>query len=82
MFNGQSPSPHASGSTQNGRNNMDVNLSKFLYAHAITFNVLHSLYWCDMVTAINNAPKGYRNRKNDKPRTISLEKQKAKTIIL
>ena len=42
------------------------------------FNVLRSPYWHEMVSAINDAPKGYRSPRYDKARTVGLDHDKAK----
>ena len=43
-----------------------------------TFNVLRSPYWHEMVSAINDAPKGYKSPGYDKARTMGLDPEKAK----
>ena len=43
------------------RNDLDSKIFRFLYACGVPFNVLRSPYWHEMVSAINDAPKGYRS---------------------
>eukprot|EP00253_Pinus_taeda_P034313 PITA_34313 len=43
------------------RNDVDSKVYRFLYACGIPFNVLRSPYWHEMVSAINDAPKGYKS---------------------
>ena len=57
---------------------MDSNFYEFLYACGVPFNVLRSPYWHEMVSAINDAPKGYKSPGYDKPRTVGLDHEKAK----
>jgi hypothetical protein len=97
MFGGQSPSPppHASGSLpmhlkhrtianfldQSCRDDMDAKVFSVIYAYGISFNVLYSPYWHDMVYAINDAPKGYRGPKYDKLKTTGLDKKRCSGTI-
>eukprot|EP00253_Pinus_taeda_P019326 PITA_19326 len=60
------------------RNYVDSKVYKFLYACGIPFNVLRSPYWHEMVSAINDAPKGYKSPGYDKARTVGLYHEKAK----
>ena len=57
---------------------MDSNIYRFLYAYGIPFNVLCSPYWDKMVSAINDAPKGYKSPGYDKARTVGLDHENAK----
>ena len=57
---------------------MDSKKFRFLYACGVPFNVLRSPYWHEMVSAINDAPKGYRRLGYDKARTVGLDHEKAK----
>ena len=57
---------------------MDSKVYRFLYACGIPFNVLRSPYWHEMVSAINDAPKGYKSPGYDKARTVGLDNEKAK----
>jgi hypothetical protein len=97
MFNGRSPSPHASGSSpmhlghrtisdfldQGCRDDMDAKVFRVLYACGIPFNVLRSPYWHEMVQAINNAPKGYKSPKGmTKPEPWDLTRKEPKSIML
>jgi hypothetical protein len=51
------------------RDAVDLKIMKFLAANGISFNVLRSPYYSEMVTAINNAPKGYKGPGSEKART-------------
>ena len=57
---------------------MDSKVYRFLYACGIPFNVLRSPYWHEMVSAINDAPKGYKSPGYDKARIVGLDHEKAK----
>ncbi|KAL7184654.1 hypothetical protein ACSBR2_026742 [Camellia fascicularis] len=46
--------------------------------NGIAFNVVRSLWWADMVTTINNAPKGYKSPNYEKVRTSLLDKEPSK----
>ena len=60
---------------------MDSKVYRFLYACGIPFNVLRSPYWHEMVSAINDAPKGYKSPRYDKARTVGLDHEKAKISL-
>ena len=60
------------------RNDVDSKVYRFLYACGVPFNVLRSPYWHEMVSAINDAPKGYKSPGYDKARTVGLDHEKAK----
>ena len=64
---------------QGGRDNVDSKVYRFLYACSIPFNVLRSLYWHEMVQAINGTPKGYRSPKQELWDLIGKE---SKSIML
>ena len=57
---------------------MDSKKFRFLYACGVPFNVLRSPYWHEMVSAINDAPKGYKSHGYDKARTVEIDHEKAK----
>ena len=57
---------------------MDSKIFWFLYACGISFNVLRSPYWHEMVSTINDAPKGYKSPGYDKARIVGLDHEKAK----
>ena len=57
---------------------MDSKIYQFLYACGIPFNVLCSPYWHEMVSGINDVPKGYKSPGYDKARTIGLDHEKTK----
>ncbi|KAL7184660.1 hypothetical protein ACSBR2_026747 [Camellia fascicularis] len=48
------------------------------YSNDIAFNVVRSLWWANMVTAINDAPKGYKSPNYEKVRTNLLDKEQHK----
>jgi len=60
------------------RNDVDSKVYRFLYACGIPFNVFRSPYWHEMVSTINDAPKGYKSPGYDKARTVGLDHEKAK----
>eukprot|EP01018_Ginkgo_biloba_P003434 Gb_31361 [translate_table: standard] len=43
-----------------GREDVDSRVARCIYACSISFNVVRSPYWQDMVRAINDGPKGYK----------------------
>ncbi|KAF2300455.1 hypothetical protein GH714_013512 [Hevea brasiliensis] len=47
-----------------------------LCANGIPFNVLRNPQFCEMITAINNAPKGYKAPSYEKARTVLLDECK------
>eukprot|EP00253_Pinus_taeda_P025012 PITA_25012 len=49
--------------------------------HVGYFNVLRSPYWHKIVSAINDAPKGYKSPGYDKARTVGLDHEKAKISL-
>jgi hypothetical protein len=55
-----------------GRDEVDTNAVRFLYACGIPFSVLRSPYWHDLVKGINEAPN------YEKARTMLLDREKAK----
>ncbi|CAN6243746.1 unnamed protein product [Urochloa humidicola] len=55
------------------RDAVDLKVLKFIAANGIPFNVLRSPYYSEMVTAINNAPKGYKGPGSEKARTTLLD---------
>ena len=57
---------------------MDSKKFRFLYACGVPFNVLRSPYWHEMVSAINDAPKGYKSPGYSKVRTVGLDHEKEK----
>jgi hypothetical protein len=57
---------------------VDAKIFKFLYPCGIRFNVLCSPYWHEMVQTTNGAPKGYKNLRYDKARTLGLDMERAK----
>lgn len=91
-FSGRSPSIHGSGFSsmhsgcrtilnfldQGCRDDVDAKVLCFLYASDITFNVLRSPYWHEMVEAIHGASKGYKSPRYNKARTMGLDKEKTK----
>ncbi|CAL5098119.1 unnamed protein product [Urochloa decumbens] len=55
------------------RDAADMKIIKFIAANGISFNVLRSPYYSEMVSAINNAPKGYKGPGSEKGRTTLLD---------
>ncbi|XP_028074197.1 uncharacterized protein LOC114276609 [Camellia sinensis] len=60
------------------REEVDQTVSRCLYSNGIAFNVVRSPRWTDMVTAINNTPKGYKSPNYEKARTNLLDKEQSK----
>ncbi|KAK9284059.1 hypothetical protein L1049_012319 [Liquidambar formosana] len=60
------------------REEVDQKVARCLYGNGIAFHVMRSPLWADMVTAINNAPKGYKSPNYDKVRTALLDKEQGK----
>ncbi|KAH9291975.1 hypothetical protein KI387_042840, partial [Taxus chinensis] len=54
----------------------DECIARCVYANGLSFNVVRSPYWHEMVKAINEAPKGYKAPGFEKIRTTLLERQK------
>eukprot|EP01018_Ginkgo_biloba_P019677 Gb_31487 [translate_table: standard] len=61
----------------NKREEVDNRVARCFYACNISFNVVHSPYWQDMVRTINDGPKGYKSPSFEKVRTILLTKKKS-----
>eukprot|EP01018_Ginkgo_biloba_P033073 Gb_05464 [translate_table: standard] len=59
------------------REDVDSRVARCIYACDISFNVVHSPYWQDMVRAINDCPKGYKTPLFEKVRTTLLTKEKS-----
>lgn len=55
------------------RDAVDLKIMQFIAANGISFNVLRSPHYSEMVTAINNAPKGYKGPGSEKARTTLLD---------
>ncbi|KAL7209969.1 hypothetical protein ACSBR1_031524 [Camellia fascicularis] len=60
------------------REEVDQTIARCLHCNGIAFNVVMSPWWADMVTAINNAPKGYKSPNYEKVRTNLLDKEQSK----
>ena len=60
------------------RNDVDSIINQFLYARGIPFNLLFSPYWHEMVSTVNDAPKGYKSLGHDKGSTARLDHEKEK----
>jgi hypothetical protein len=58
------------------REDTDQSIARCLYANGISFNVVRSPYWQEMVRSINEAPKGYKSPGYEKVRTTLLIKEK------
>jgi hypothetical protein len=55
------------------RDVVDLKVMKFIAGCGISFNVSRSPYYSEMVTAINNAPKGCKGPGSEKARTTLLD---------
>eukprot|EP01018_Ginkgo_biloba_P020701 Gb_30291 [translate_table: standard] len=60
-----------------GREDVDSRVARCIYACGISFNVVRSSYWQDMVRAINDGPKGYKTSSFEKVQTTLLTKEKS-----
>ena len=60
------------------REDVDQKIARCIYGNGIAFNVVRSPLWADMITAINNAPKGYKSPNYEKMRTSLLDKKQGK----
>ncbi|XP_026438026.1 uncharacterized protein LOC113336291 [Papaver somniferum] len=60
---------------KHSRDDVDQKIARCLYVNAIPMNVLRSPSWAEMVSAINNAPKGYKSPSYEKARTSLLDKE-------
>eukprot|EP01018_Ginkgo_biloba_P021027 Gb_40274 [translate_table: standard] len=60
-----------------GREDVDSRVARCIYACGVSFNVVRSPYWQDMVRAINDGPKGYKTPSFEKVRTTLLTKEKS-----
>eukprot|EP01018_Ginkgo_biloba_P021120 Gb_25769 [translate_table: standard] len=58
-----------------GREDVDSHVARCIYACGISFNVVRSSYWQDMVRAINDGPKGYKTPSFEKVQTTLLTKE-------
>eukprot|EP01018_Ginkgo_biloba_P010454 Gb_26948 [translate_table: standard] len=59
------------------REDIDNRVARCIYSCGISFNVVRSPYWQDMVRAINDGPKGYKTPSFEKVRTTLLTKEKS-----
>lgn len=55
------------------RDAVDLKVMAFFVANGISFNAFRSPQYSEMVTAINNAPKGYKGPSSEKARTTLLD---------
>eukprot|EP00253_Pinus_taeda_P034789 PITA_34789 len=55
-----------------GREVADEHVAHCIYANELAFNLVHSLYWKQMIKAVNEAPKGYKSPGYEKVRTTLL----------
>lgn len=60
------------------RDAVDLSILECMAANGIPFNIFRSPLFTKMVTAINNAPKGYKAPSSEKARTILLDACKRK----
>lgn len=58
-----------------GREIADRNVGRCIYANGLSFNLVRSPYWKEMVRSINEAPKGYKSPGYEKVRGMLLEKE-------
>eukprot|EP01018_Ginkgo_biloba_P029099 Gb_23940 [translate_table: standard] len=58
-----------------GREDVDNRVARCIYVCGISFNVVRSPYWQDMVRAINDGPKGYKTPSFVKVQTTLLTKK-------
>ncbi|KAL7184644.1 hypothetical protein ACSBR2_026733 [Camellia fascicularis] len=61
---------------------VDRTIARCLYSNGIAFNVMRSPWWADMVTTVNNAPKGYKSPNYENVRTSLLDKEPSKAIFI
>eukprot|EP01018_Ginkgo_biloba_P009879 Gb_04501 [translate_table: standard] len=59
------------------REDVDSRVARCIYACGMSFNVVRSPYWQDMVRAINDSPKGYKTPSFEKVQTTLLTKEKS-----
>ncbi|KAG5561819.1 hypothetical protein RHGRI_004760 [Rhododendron griersonianum] len=64
----------------NDKEDVDQRVARFFYGNGIHFIVARSPFWTNMVTGINNAPKGYKAPNYEKIRTSLLDKEQSKVI--
>eukprot|EP01018_Ginkgo_biloba_P004698 Gb_23227 [translate_table: standard] len=60
-----------------GREDIDSRVARCIYTCSISFNVVRSPYWQDMVRAINDGSKEYKTPLFEKVRTTLLTKEKS-----
>eukprot|EP01018_Ginkgo_biloba_P021227 Gb_34311 [translate_table: standard] len=60
------------------RDNINYAITRLFYACGIPFNTARSLYYEEMVHAINNGPKGYKPLGYDKLRTTLIDNEKSR----
>ena len=59
-----------------GRDEIDRRVARAISACALSFNVVRSPYWKDMLKAVNEAPRGYKGPNFEKVRTTLQLKKK------
>ena len=59
-----------------GREEAETRVSRAIYAYGIPFNVVRSLYWQDLVRAINTAPQGFKGPNYEKLKKKLLKKER------
>jgi len=67
------PNPLAKSFGVAQRESVDMEVTKFLCANGIPFNVLRSPQFSQMVMAIRNGPKDYKGPSSEKARTTLLD---------
>jgi hypothetical protein len=70
---GTTPNPLAKSFGVAQRESVDMEITKFLCANGIPFNVLRSPQFSQMIMAIKNGPKDYKGSSSEKARTTLLD---------
>lgn len=53
----------------------DRSVGRALYANGLSFNLVRSPYWRDMIRKVNEVPKGYKDPGYEKVHRILLERE-------
>jgi hypothetical protein len=59
-----------------GREEVESRVARAIFACGISYNVVWSPYWQDLVRAINTTPQGFKGPNYEKIRTILLKKER------
>ncbi|XP_059077784.1 uncharacterized protein LOC131876424 [Cryptomeria japonica] len=57
------------------RDNADQDIVRCIYANGLSFNVVRSPYWKQMIKSVNEAPRGYKGPSYEKVHGTLLEKE-------